>query len=157
MRRFLLLLAGLLPLFHVVLSTAEPPSSIRFSDVAAQAGIRAEMVCGGPEKKWIPEANGSGVAALDYDNDGLLDILIVNGSTIDRLARIVEGTIPPAPKGAIYLFHNLGNGRFEDVTARAGLFNPYWGAGANAADFNNDGYVDILITNIGVDLLFRNN
>jgi enediyne biosynthesis protein E4 len=156
MRRLLLLAAGLISSFHFVLSTAEPPS-IRFIDIAAQAGIRAEMVCGGPEKKWIPEANGSGVAALDYDNDGLLDILIVNGSTMDRLARIVERTTPPAPKGAIYLFHNLGNGRFEDVTSRAGLFNPYWGTGANAADFNNDGYVDILITNIGVDLLFRNN
>ena len=152
-RAFLALL--LLPFGYLL--TADSSAPIFFVDIAAQAGIRAQMVCGSPEKKWITEANGSGVAVLDYDNDGLLDILIVNGSTMDRLAQILQGTTPPAPKGAIYLFRNLGNGHFEDVTARSGLFNPYWGTGANATDFNNDGYVDILVTTIGVDLLFRNN
>ncbi len=152
-RAFLALL--LLPFGYLL--TADSSAPISFVDIAAQAGIRAQMVCGSPEKKWITEANGSGVAVLDYDNDGLLDILIVNGSTMDRLAQILQGTTPPAPKGAIYLFRNLGNGHFEDVTARSGLFNPYWGTGANATDFNNDGYVDILVTTIGLDLLFRNN
>jgi hypothetical protein len=132
-------------------------ATIRFADVAAQSGIRAQIRCGGPEKKWIPEANGTGAAWLDYDRDGLMDILIVNGSTMDDLRTIVAGRIPPARDGSLYLYHNLGNGHFEDVSARAGLSNPYWGTGVAVADFDNDGYPDILVTNIGVDLLFHNN
>ncbi len=132
-------------------------ANLEFADVAATAGIRATIRCGGPEKRWIPEANGTGAAWLDYDNDGLMDLLIVNGGTMDQLRRIVAGEIPgPAPNG-VYLFHNLGKGQFEDVTQRAGLANPYWGTGANAADYNNDGFTDILITTIGRDLLYRNN
>ena len=132
-------------------------AGIRFADVTVQSGTAARMRCGGSEKRWIPEANGSGAAWLDYDNDGLMDLLIVNGSTIDDLREIVAGRVPPARPGSLYLYHNLGNGRFEEVTARAGLANRYWGTGANAVDFDNDGYTDILVTNIGVDLLFRNN
>lgn len=134
-----------------------PAPRLTFSEVAEHAGIRATMRCGGPEKRWIPEANGSGVAWLDYDNDGLMDLLVVNGSGMEELRKTLGGAIPTQSVPGVYLFHNLGNGRFEDVTARAGLSNPYWGTGANAADFNNDGYTDILITTIGRDLLYRNN
>src|SRR6266568_2472383 len=131
-------------LLPAILLGQVPQSSLKFEDVTVSAGIRAEMRCGGPEKKWIPEANGSGAAWLDYDNDGLMDLLIVNGSGMDDLRISASGRIPtPASQGA-YLFHNLGNGRFEDVTKKAGLSNPYWGTGANAVDFNNDGYTDIL-------------
>lgn len=138
----------------VVASKIESPS---FTDVAAAAGIHASMRCGGPEKRWIPEANGSGAAWLDYDNDGLPDLLIVNGGSMPQLRQIAGGETPQPAPGSVYLFHNLGNGRFEDVTEKAGLRDPYWGTGANAADFDNDGFTDILITNIGVDLLYRNN
>ncbi len=132
-------------------------ATLEFKDVAGVAGIRAELRCGGPDKRWIPEANGSGAAWLDYDNDGLMDLLIVNGGTMDQLRKIVAGErLQPVP-GGVYLFHNLGNGHFEDVTAKTGLANPYWGTGANAADYNNDGFTDILITTIGRDLLYRNN
>src|SRR2546427_600496 len=130
-------------------------AGIRFGDVAAQSGIAVRMRCGGPEKRWIPEANGSGAAWLDYDNDGLMDLLIVNGSTIDDLRQIVAGRVPPARSGNLYLYHNLGNGRFEDVTARARLANRYWGTGADTVDFEHDGSTDLLATNIGVGLLFR--
>jgi enediyne biosynthesis protein E4 len=147
---------ALLPALTII-SLADGPSGIQFADVATSAGIQAEMRCGGPEKRWIPEANGSGAAWLDYDNDGLLDLLIVNGSSMDQLRRIVTGQPPPPSKNGVYLYHNLGNGKFEDVTDRAGLRNAYWGTGANAADYNNDGYTDILITTIGVDLLYKNN
>ena len=136
---------------------ATTPKSISFEDVAAQSGIHAQMRCGGPEKKWIPEANGSGAAWLDFDRDGLMDLLIVNGSTMDDLRQIVAGHVPPARDGNLYLYRNLGNGHFQDVTARAGLSNPYWGTGVAVADYDNDGYPDILVTNIGLDLLFHNN
>ena len=144
-------------LASAIFSMAGRKAAIEFTEVAASAGIRAEMLCGGPEKRWIPEANGTGAAWLDYDNDGLMDLLIVNGSTMERLRRIVAGREPVPARNGVYLFHNLGNGKFEDVTERAGLRNDYWGTGANAADYNNDGYTDILITTIGVDLLYKNN
>ncbi len=151
MRRIPILLAAL------ALLPGEQEAPIRFVNVAQEAGIHAQLLCGSADKKWIPEANGTGCAALDYNNDGLLDLLIVNGSTMDRLREIAAGRVPSAVKSGVFLYRNLGGGRFEDVTERAGLFNPYWATGANAADFNNDGYTDILITTIGVDLLFKNN
>jgi hypothetical protein len=132
-------------------------NEIQFVDVAAEAGVQPTIHNGGPEKKWIPEANGTGAAWLDYDNDGRLDLLIVNGSTMDALPGIVSGT-PPRPKqDGVFLYRNLGDSHFRDVTQAAGLVNSYWGTGANAADYDNDGFTDILITSIGVDLLYRNN
>ncbi len=130
---------------------------IQFADTTAASGIKAIMRCGSPQKQWIPEANGSGVAWLDYDNDGLMDLLIVNGSNMENLRQLVSGKTPAAPKGAIDLYRNLGAGRFKDVTSEAGLADPYWGTGANAADYNNDGFTDIFVTTIGRDLLYRNN
>jgi hypothetical protein len=148
-------LAGMAAL--AILLWSEDREVIRFVDVTASAGITARMRCGGKEKQWIPEANGSGTAWLDFDRDGLMDLLIVNGSEISDLREIVSGRIPQPRPGSVYLYRNLGGGRFVDVTEKAGLSNPYWGTGANAADFDNDGYVDILITSIGRDLLYRNN
>ena len=141
----------------LALASAEIGAKLHFTEVAEASGIRAVMRCGGPEKRWIPEANGSGAAWLDYDNDGLLDLLIVNGGSMEQLRQIVEGKEMPLVDGSVYLYHNKGNGQFEDVTKKAGLANPYWGTGANAADYNNDGFTDILITTIGVDLLYKNN
>jgi enediyne biosynthesis protein E4 len=141
----------------LLLLAGDESRKIQFTDVAGTAGIHATMRCGSPEKRWIPEANGSGAAWLDYDNDGLMDLLIVNGSGMEQLRQIVAGKLP-APSGqGVYLYRNLGNGRFQDVTRKAGLSNAYWGTGANAADYNNDGYTDILITTIGRDLLYKNN
>ena len=150
---YLILCFALLGFF----ASAAVDDNLQFADVAMAAGVRANMRCGGPEKRWIPEANGSGSAWLDYDNDGLLDLLIVNGGTMEQLRGIVGGAAATPLKNSVYLFHNLGNGKFEDVTERAGLSDAYWGTGANSADFNNDGFADILITNIGVDLLYKNN
>lgn len=130
---------------------------LRFTDVATAAGITANMQCGTPEKRWIAEANGTGVAWLDFDNDGFQDLLIVNGGTLDQLRKVAVGETPAPQHSGVYLYRNLGNGRFEDVTEKAGLKSEFWGTGANAADFNNDGWTDILITSIGRDLLFRNN
>ena len=132
-------------------------NEIQFVDIASEAGVQPTIYNGGPEKKWIPEANGNGAAWLDYDNDGRLDLLIVNGSSMDALPGIVSGSAPQLRKDGVFLYRNLGDGRFREVTQAAGLVNSYWGTGANAADYDNDGFTDVLITNIGVDLLYRNN
>jgi len=86
---------------------------------------------GTPEKPYILETIGSGVALLDYDNDGWLDIYIVNGSTYDALSGKTE-----APHAA--LFHNNHDGTFTDVAAKAGVTNDRWGFGAAVGDFDND-------------------
>jgi enediyne biosynthesis protein E4 len=157
LRRALLLGWLFLPVPFLAHFFPDETTEIRFTNIAAEAGIQPEIRCGGPEKKWIPEANGTGAAWLDYDNDGRLDLLIVNGSTLEQLRHIVSGKALPPQKEGVFLYRNLGNGRFRDVTVEALLADAYWGTGANAVDYDNDGFTDILITNIGIDLLYRNN
>ena len=109
-----------------------------FQDVTKAAGLsgwRHKM--GVPEKNFIVETNGSGVALLDYDNDGWLDIYLVNGSTFNAL----DGKEEP-PHAA--LFHNNHDGTFTDVAAQAGVTNDRWGYGVSVADYDNDGWPDIL-------------
>ena len=124
---------------------------IVFQDVAAQAGLtRWHNTTGTPEKQLIIEAKGSGVCLLDYDNDGWLDIYLVNGSTFDAVA----GKAPP-PHAA--LFHNNHDGTFTDVTEKAGVANERWGLGCAVADYDNDGWPDLYVTNVGTNRLYRNN
>src|SRR5438067_12075749 len=124
---------SVLPIATLFCLPNEKSSTIQFAEMAEKSGIRVQMRCGGPEKRWIPEANGSGAAWLDYDNDGLMDLLIITGSGMEQLRQIVRGeSASPSTRG-VYLFRNLGNGHFEDVTEKAGLSNAYWGTGANAA------------------------
>ncbi len=105
---------------------------------------------GAADKRLIIDTNGSGVGLIDYDNDGWLDIYIVNGSTFDAL----DGKAEP-PHAA--LFHNNHDGTFTDVAAKAGVTNDRWGFGVAIADFDNDGWPDILVTNWGKNRLYRNN
>ena len=124
---------------------------IVFQDVAAKAGLNSfHHQVGTAEMKYIVETIGSGVALLDYDNDGWLDIYLVNGSTFDAL----DGKAK-APRAA--LFHNNHDGTFTDVTDKAGVANERWGVGAVAADYDNDGYVDLFVSNYGVSRLYHNN
>jgi hypothetical protein len=124
---------------------------IVFQDITKQAGLSGwSHKMGVPEKNFILETNGSGVALLDYDNDGWLDIYLVNGSTFDAL----DGKEEP-PHAA--LFHNNHDGTFTDVTAKAGVSNDRWGYGVSVADFDNDGWPDIFVGNYGKNRLYRNN
>jgi enediyne biosynthesis protein E4 len=124
---------------------------IVFQDVTHQAGLDAwTHQMGTPEKQFIIETNGSGVGLLDYDNDGWLDIYLVNGSTYDALT----GKVTP-PHAA--LFHNNHDGTFTNVAEQAGVTNDRWGFGVAIGDFDNDGWPDIYVTNFGKNRLYRNN
>jgi hypothetical protein len=124
---------------------------IVFQDISEKAGLtKWHHQMGTPEKKFILEEIGSGVALLDYDNDGWLDIYVVNGSTYDAMSGKVE---PPHAA----LFHNNHDGTFTDVAAKAGVTNDRWGFGVAVGDYDNDGWPDLYVTNFGKNRLYHNN
>src|SRR6266581_2831076 len=126
-------------------------ASIVFIDITKQAGLdKFHHRSGGPEKATILETPGSGVALLDYDNDGWLDIYLLNGSTIAALKG--KETAPRA-----MLFHNNHDGTFSEVTEKAGVANQRWGFGVAVADYDNDGWPDIYVANYGKNRLYHNN
>ncbi|HUB30070.1 MAG TPA: CRTAC1 family protein [Terracidiphilus sp.] len=122
-----------------------------FNDIAKEAGLAVwKHKMGVPEKKFIVETNGSGVCLIDYDNDGWLDIYLVNGATFDSLDGKEE-----SPHAA--LFHNNHDGTFTDVSAKAGVQNDRWGYGCSVADYDNDGWPDLYVGNYGKNRLYHNN
>ena len=124
---------------------------VPFEDVTAAAGLSAwKHVSGGEDNRYILEAIGSGVALLDFDNDGWLDIYLPNGSTMAAMQGKAE-----APRAA--LFRNNHDGTFTDVTEKAGVANLRWAFGAVVGDFDNDGWPDLYVTNFGKNRLYRNN
>jgi hypothetical protein len=111
-----------------------------FRNIAAKAGLRHSIPNGGAtSKQFIVETTGSGVALLDYDNDGLLDMFVVSGKG-----------------GSNRLYHNDGHDHFTDVTESAGLTSEGWGQGVCAGDYDNDGYTDLFVTYWGQNRLYRN-
>jgi hypothetical protein len=122
-----------------------------FIDTAEKAGLAGwTHKMGTPAKNYIIETKGSGVGLIDYDNDGWLDIYLVNGSTVEALSGKEA-----APHAA--LFHNNHDGTFTDVAAQAGVTNDRWGMGVAIADYDNDGWPDIYVTNFGKNRLYHNN
>ncbi|MFZ0633612.1 MAG: CRTAC1 family protein [Acidobacteriaceae bacterium] len=122
-----------------------------FRDVTHQAGLDSwTHQMGSPNKQFIIDTNGSGVGLLDYDNDGWLDIYLVNGSTYDAMT---GKTTPPHAA----LFHNNHDGTFTNVAEQAGVTNDRWGFGVAVGDYNNDGWPDLYVTNFGKNRLYRNN
>lgn len=122
-----------------------------YRDITQSAGLAAfRHRSGSKEKKYILELPSGGVALFDFDNDGWLDAYLVNGSTFEAL----KGQ-KPAPQAA--LFHNQRDGRFVEVTAKAGVGNERWGFGAAVGDYDNDGDEDLYVTNYGKNRLYRNN
>ncbi len=123
-------------------------SAVRFADVTAQAGISFRHVST-PEKRYIVESMSGGVALLDYDNDGFLDIYFVNSLTVDL--------VRSKGKTKSTLYRNRGDGTFVDVTEKAGVGDVGWGMGAVVADYDNDGFEDIYVTCVGPNHLLKNN
>jgi hypothetical protein len=111
-----------------------------FQNVAKQAGLTAVFPNGGSvTKQYIIETTGSGIAFIDYDNDGLLDLFVLSGKG-----------------GTNRMYHNEGQGRFRDVTAKLGLASSGWAQGVCAGDYDNDGYTDLFVTYWGGNRLYRN-
>src|SRR4051794_37338125 len=125
------------------------PFPVTFVDTAQQAGLRMEFTSGNEEtKKYIIEANGTGVAFLDYDTDGRQDVFLVNGS---RLEGFREGEAPTSK-----LYRNEGHGKFLDVTRESGAARSGWGSGVCVGDIDNDGLEEMYVTYWGKNALFRN-
>jgi hypothetical protein len=137
-------------------ATTTPPTTtetqaqarpIEFVDATASAGIRFKHTSGAFGKKYLPETMGAGGAFLDYDNDGWQDIVLVNSMNWPERK---------GPKSSPALYHNNQDGTFTDVTRQAGLAVEMYGLGVAVADYDNDGRVDIYITCLGPNFLFRN-
>jgi enediyne biosynthesis protein E4 len=124
------------------------PFGARFTDVAETAGLRIPSICGAADHtRYLIETTGAGIAFLDYDNDGWLDIFMLSGTRMD-------GT---APRSTNRLYKNNRDGTFTDVTEKAGLVRTGWAMGVTVGDYNNDGFEDIFVTYWGQNVLYRNN
>ena len=123
---------------------------VNFVNVAKESGLKAATIFGGAHKnKYLLETTGCGVAFYDYDNDGWLDIFLVNGSRLEGF--------PPGQAPTNRLFKNNRDGTFTDVTAKAGLAHSGWGQGVCIGDYDNDGYEDLFVAYFGKNALYHNN
>ncbi len=141
------MLAGALGCLGRPLFSGGPALGFSLTGVTAAAGIAFRHNSGAFGAKYLPETLGPGCAFLDYDGDGWLDILLVNGMDWPGHKR---------QRSTLKLYRNNRNGTFTDVTERAGLAVEMYGMGVAAGDFNNDGFPDILITAVGQNRLFQN-
>ncbi len=124
-------------------------NSISFTDITRASGVDFHLTCGSSEKRFIMESMCGGVAAFDYDNDGWMDIYLVNGSTLDDMAA------KKCHMGKLY--RNNHDGTFSDVTAKSGLNHCGWGFGVAAGDYDNDGWEDLYLTYLDGAVLYHNN
>jgi enediyne biosynthesis protein E4 len=125
------------------------PLLFSFANVAREAGLNDVTVFGGTaSNKYLLETTGTGVAFIDYDNDGWLDLFFVNGSKLEGF--------PSKTAPTNHLYRNKADGTFEDVTAKAGLLASGWGQGACVGDYDNDGYDDLFVTVFGRNRLYHN-
>ncbi len=129
----------------------------RFVDVTGSSGVHFHGVASHTTHKYLLETMGSGGAVFDFDNDGLLDIFLVNGASLDDPT--AKGTIPQKRSPAEWnrLYHQRKDGTFEDVTEKAGLQGVGYGMGVAVGDFDNDGFEDLYVTSYGGNHLYRNN
>jgi enediyne biosynthesis protein E4 len=123
--------------------------AVRFEDVAAKAGLTDPTIYGGVlHNRYILETTGCGAAFIDYDNDGWVDIFLVNGARLNADDSELHSN---------RLLRNNRNGTFTDVTRQAGLIHSGWGQGVCVGDYNNDGYDDLFVTYWGQNILYHNN
>ena len=130
--------------------TPPPDLGVSFINVARESGLNVKTIFGGEHKnKYLLETTGCGVAFYDYDNDGWLDIFLVNGSRLEGF--------PAGGEPTSHLFRNNRDGTFTDVTVKAGLAHSGWGQGVCIGDYDNDGWDDLFVTYYGKNVLYHNN
>lgn len=133
------------------------PAPPTFSDVTASSGLDFRNHASLTSEKYLIESMTGGVALFDYDGDGLLDVLLVNGAALADPMPAGRQPDKSDPRYWNRLYRNLGNFRFTDVTERAGVRGHSYGMGAAVGDYNNDGRPDLYVTNFGRNILYRNN
>jgi hypothetical protein len=137
-------------------SAPQAPSPVTFTDITRSSGITFKHAASPTSQKYLIEAMGSGVAMMDYDGDGRLDLFFTNGARLDDP---MPKTAMPDKRDPRYwnrLYHQRADGTFEDVTERAGVRGEGYSMGAAAADYDNDGWVDLYVTGFGANTLYRN-
>jgi len=138
-------------------ATPTAPSPVVFDDITNSAGIAFKHAASPTSQKYLPESMGAGLAMFDYDNDGRMDLFFTNGARLDD--PMPKGASPDKrdPKYWNRLYHQKPDGTFADMTERAGLTGEGFSMGAAAADYDNDGWVDLYVTGYGANILYHNN
>ena len=158
-RSFLLTALAVAPAGKLLGAMRAPATQpvIEFEDVTAKSGIRFQHQASRTSRKYLPESMGAGVAIFDYDNDGWLDLFFVNGAKLQD--PMPHGSWPDKsdPRYWNRLYHNNRDGTFTDITEKAGLQGRLYGMGVATGDYDNDGNVDLLVTNLGGNILYHNN
>src|ERR1035437_10524373 len=150
-RGFVRSLCATLPVFSFDQLLGAAPLQVQFINVAREAGLRSTTVFGSEHKnKFLLETTGCGCAFIDYDNDGWLDIFLVNGTR-------VEAQWSPGRAPISRLYKNNRDGTFTDITLRAGVARTGWGQGVCAGDYDNDGFDDLFVSYWGDCSLWHNN
>jgi hypothetical protein len=130
-----------------------PPDNDYFQEIGKEIGLDFVHSIGDNELSNIVESSGAGAAFLDYDQDGYIDLYVCSGTWIKGLSSGDKPAVMPEN----HLYHNLGNGTFEDVTKKAGVGGPWYSMGVTVGDYNNDGYPDLYVSNFGTNVLYKNN
>ena len=160
MRLRLALIPSLVIAAALAAGAAATPQRPLFRDIATETGLAFRHVTGASGDYLMPEIMGSGAALFDYDNDGDLDVYLVQGSPLDT-GKELRLPPPPGTKPGNRLFRNMlaetGSLRFVDVTDKAGVGYTGVGMGVATGDYDNDGFLDLYVTNVGHNVLYHNN
>ncbi|MGH9627654.1 MAG: CRTAC1 family protein [Bryobacteraceae bacterium] len=155
-----MIIAACFLLLAVLLAERSKPAQRalpRFTDITGQSGVRFQTEASHTSEKYLLETMAGGVALIDYDGDGYLDLYFVNGAKLQDPMPAGAGPDKSDPRYWNRLYRNNGDSTFTDVTEKAGVRGHSFGMGAAVGDYDNDGDADLYVTNFGQSILYRNN